>query len=159
MQVGKTAADTFTADAGETSKLTGGASFSVAGGTSAQRSALVDQFNNLRAQINRAAQDAGFNGTNLLAGDSYGTKACVIADGRGRAVAFRIAPGQAHELPHAIPLLDQLPGVPKWVVGDRGYSSHGFREHIWTTGARPAIPTKSNEEQLACRGWAYNNRI
>ena len=88
----------------------------------------------------------------------YGTKACVIADGRGRAVAFRIAPGQAHELPHAIPLLDQLPGVPKWVVGDRGYFSHGCREHIWTTGARPAIPTKRNEEQLACPDWAYNNR-
>ncbi|MCP1550754.1 transposase [Methylorubrum zatmanii] len=83
----------------------------------------------------------------------------MIADGRGRTVAFRIAPGQAHELPHAIPLLDQLPGVPKWGVGDRGYSSHGFREHIWTTGARPAIPTKRNEEQLACPDWAYNNRI
>ena len=28
----------------------------------------------------------------------YGTKACVIADGLGRAVAFILAPGQAHEL-------------------------------------------------------------
>ncbi|KQQ21429.1 transposase [Methylobacterium sp. Leaf122] len=82
----------------------------------------------------------------------------MVADGRGCAVAFRIAPGQAHELPHAIPLVGQLPGVPKWVVGDRGYSSHGCREHIWTTGARPAIPTKRNEEQLACPDWAYNNR-
>src|SRR5215218_6054479 len=35
----------------------------------------------------------------------YGTKACVIADGLGRAVAFILAPGQAHELPHAVPLL------------------------------------------------------
>ena len=48
--------------------------------------------------------------------------------------------------------------MPKWVVGDRGYSSHGFREHIWTTGARPAIPTKRHEEQLACPDWVYNNR-
>lgn len=70
LQAGKTATGTFTADVGETTKLTGGAAFSVAGGTSAQRSALVDQFNNLRTQINQAAQDAGFNGTNLLAGDS-----------------------------------------------------------------------------------------
>src|SRR5215207_7841984 len=46
----------------------------------------------------------------------HGTKACVIADGLGRAVAFILAPGQAHELPHAVPLLDRLPGVPKWVV-------------------------------------------
>jgi transposase len=39
----------------------------------------------------------------------------VIADSQGRAIAFRIAPGQAHELPEAIPLLDSLPGVPTWV--------------------------------------------
>ena len=38
----------------------------------------------------------------------------MIADGLGRAVAFILAPGQAHELPHAIPLLERLPGVPKW---------------------------------------------
>jgi transposase len=82
----------------------------------------------------------------------------VIADGSGRAIAFRIAPGQAHELPHAIPLLEQLPGVPKWVVGDRGYASHRFREHIWNTGARPAIPAKSNEQPVACPDWIYNNR-
>lgn len=30
----------------------------------------MDQFNTLRTQINQAAQDAGFNGTNLLNGDS-----------------------------------------------------------------------------------------
>src|SRR5215218_7970005 len=35
----------------------------------------------------------------------YGTKACVVADGRGRAVAFALAPGQAHELPLAPGLL------------------------------------------------------
>ena len=82
----------------------------------------------------------------------------MIADGSGRAIAFRIAPGQAHELPHAIPPLDQLPGLPKWVVGDRSYSSHGFREHIWDTNARPAIPTKRNEAPVACPDWVYNNR-
>src|ERR1044072_1771582 len=88
----------------------------------------------------------------------YGTKACVIADSLGRAVAFRLAPGQAHELPDAIPLLDSLPGVPSWVVADRGYSSHSFREHIWSLGARPAIPAKSNEAPVACPDWIYNNR-
>src|SRR3954470_21350470 len=31
----------------------------------------------------------------------YGTKACVIADGLGRAVPFILAPGQAQELRHA----------------------------------------------------------
>ena len=88
----------------------------------------------------------------------YGTKACVIADASGHAIAFRIAPGQAHELPHAIPLLDHLPGVPTWVVGDRGYTSHAFREHIWSIGARPAIPPQRHEAPVACPDWIYTNR-
>jgi len=82
----------------------------------------------------------------------------VIADGLGRAVAFILAPGQAHELPSAIPLLDRLPGVPKWVVADRGYSSHAFRQHIWECGSRPAIPAKRTEVPVACPEWVYNNR-
>jgi transposase len=88
----------------------------------------------------------------------YGTKACVIADGAGRAVAFALAPGQAHELPLAPGLLDCLPDVPGWVVGDRSYAAHGFRERVWNMGARPAIPSKRNEERLACPAWIYNNR-
>ena len=82
----------------------------------------------------------------------------MIADGLGRAVAFIVAPGQAHELPHAMPLLDRLPGVPKWVVGDRGYASHTFRQHIWERGARPAIAAKRNEAPVACPEWIYTNR-
>jgi transposase len=82
----------------------------------------------------------------------------VIADSAGRAVAFSLAPGQAHELPHAIPLLATLPDVPLWVVGDRGYSSHAFREHVWNLGARSAIPPKRNEAPVTCPDWIYNNR-
>jgi transposase len=87
----------------------------------------------------------------------FGTKACVIADGAGRAIAF-IAPGQAHELPQAAPLLERLPGVPRWVVADRGYTSHRFREHIWSLGARPAIPPQRHEAPIACPSWIYSNR-
>jgi transposase len=61
----------------------------------------------------------------------------VIADAAGHAIAFRIAPGQAHELPYAIPLLGRLPGVPQWVIADRGYTGHRFREHIWDMGHDP----------------------
>jgi transposase len=82
----------------------------------------------------------------------------VIADSAGRAVAFALAPGQAHELPHAVPLLARLPGVPMWVVADRGYSSHAFREHVWDLGARPAIPTRRDEAPVACPEPIYNNR-
>jgi transposase len=82
----------------------------------------------------------------------------VIADGSGRAVAFSLAPGQAHELPQAIGLLARLPRVPRWVVADRGYTSHAFREHVWNLGARPAIPPQRHEAPVACPGWIYHNR-
>ena len=88
----------------------------------------------------------------------YGTKACVITDGAGRAISFALAPGQAHELPLAPALVDCLPDIPGWVVGDKGYASHAFRQFIWDQGARPAIPTKKNEAPVACPGWIYNNR-
>jgi transposase len=86
------------------------------------------------------------------------TKAAVVADGRGRAVAFALAPGQAHELPMAPTLLDRLPRVPLRVVGDRGYSADAFRDLIWTSGARPAIPTRSNEAAVTCPAFICNNR-
>jgi transposase len=88
----------------------------------------------------------------------YGTKACVIADGRGRAIAFALAPGQAHELPLAPGLLGCLPDVPGWIVGDRGFASDAFRERIWNLGARPAIPPKRTDTPVACPEWIYANR-
>jgi transposase len=82
----------------------------------------------------------------------------VIADGAGRAIAFRIAPGQAHGSPQAVPLLERLPGVPRWVVADRGYTSHRFRQHVWDLGARPAIPPQRHEAPVACPGWIHHHR-
>ena len=66
----------------------------------------------------------------------------MIAEGRGRAIAFALAPGQAPELPLAPGLLGCLPDVPGWIVGDRGFASDAFRERIWNLGARSAIPPK-----------------
>ena len=54
----------------------------------------------------------------------------MIADGRGRAIAFALAPGQAHELSLASGLLGYLPDITGWVVGDRGFASDAFRERI-----------------------------
>lgn len=88
----------------------------------------------------------------------YSTTACVIADGHGRAVAFALAPGQAHELPLAPALLGCLPDVPGWVVGDRGRAADAFRELIWSSGARPAIPAKRTDAPVACPAWIYTNR-
>src|SRR4051794_2975326 len=65
----------------------------------------------------------------------YGTKACVITDGAGRAISFALAPGQAHELPLAEDLVDCLPDIPG--VGDKGYASHAFRQFIWDQAGDP----------------------
>ena len=81
-----------------------------------------------------------------------------MADSRGRAVAFHLAPGQAHELPSAPGLLSKLPNAPAWVVADRGYSSDTFRVHVWDMGARPAVPTKSNEAAVRCPDFIYCHR-
>ena len=62
----------------------------------------------------------------------------MIADASGRAIGFALAPGQAHELPLAPLLLTVLSIIPAWIVADRGYASHAFRDLIWQLGARPA---------------------
>ena len=82
----------------------------------------------------------------------------MIADGRGRAIGFALAPGQAHELPMAQDLLARLPGVPGWVVGDRGLALDDLRERLWDRGARPAIPPRRTDAPVACPDWIYNNR-
>ena len=82
----------------------------------------------------------------------------MIADGGGRAIAFALAPGQAHELPLAPALLARLPRRPLRVVADRGYASHAFRERVWGLGARPAVPPKRGEAPVACPAWVYTNR-
>lgn len=67
----------------------------------------------------------------------YGTKACAIADGGCRAIAFSLAPGPAHELPMARALISRLQETPTCIVADRGYSSHALFEHIWSRSSRP----------------------
>jgi len=81
-----------------------------------------------------------------------------VADSQGRAVAFALAPGQAHEAPMAPALLDGLPDAPGWVVGDRGLSSDGLRGQAWEMGARPAIPAKKNEAPVRCPDFIYVHR-
>ncbi len=88
----------------------------------------------------------------------FSTKACVIADGSGRAIGFALAPGQANELPMAPVLLRFLTALALWIVADRGYSSHVFRRLIWGLGSRPAIPAKRHEAPVTCPPWIYTNR-
>ena len=82
----------------------------------------------------------------------------MIADASGRAIGFALAPGQAHELPLAPLLLTLLSIIPAWIVADRGYASHAFHDLIWNLDARPAIPARRNEADVACPPWIYHNR-
>lgn len=88
----------------------------------------------------------------------FGSKVCIAANGRGKALSFTLAPRQAHELPSAMALLDALPDTPRYVVCDLGYASNRFREALWSRGSRPVIPPKRNELPVSCPKWAYRNR-
>ncbi len=63
---GFAAADSVTGDATDTSTLAAG----TGGGISDVRKSLMNQFNDLRGELDRLAQDAGINGINLLNGDA-----------------------------------------------------------------------------------------
>ena len=43
-------------------------------------------------------------------------------------------------------------------MADHRYASHAFRDLIWNQGARPAIPAKCNEVDVAYPLWIYHNR-
>lgn len=88
----------------------------------------------------------------------FGTKAVAVADSSGRAAAFHVLPGQAHELPSAPGLLRKLGRVPGWVVADRGYASDAFRSFIWDIGAKPAVPAKRREGAVRCPDFIYYHR-
>ncbi len=66
------------------------------------------------------------------------------ANGRGKALSFTLTPGQTHDLPSAITLLEALPRRSRHVVWDRS--------------SRPVIPPKRNEPSVACPKWAYRHR-
>ncbi|RXT56928.1 hypothetical protein B6S44_00285 [Bosea sp. Tri-44] len=71
IEAGTLNAGVFAAVAGDNTALFGTADNTAitASGNSAVRTTLVKQFNDLRDQIDDLAQDAGFNGINLLGGD------------------------------------------------------------------------------------------
>lgn len=82
----------------------------------------------------------------------------MIADSRAWAIAFALAPGQARELPMARGLLDRLPEVPGWVVGDCARASDSLHERIRDRGARPVLPPRRTDAPVSCPGWIYTNR-
>jgi transposase len=65
-----------------------------------------------------------------------------VCDGRGRALAFALIPGQAAELGAAPGLLAAAAalGAVGRVVADRGYSSEAWRATVRGAGAEPVVP-------------------
>lgn len=79
-----------------------------------------------------------------------GIRVCIAADGHSRALSFTLSPKQAHELPVAYTPLDDLPHLPTYLVYDRGYAPHKFREVFGNRGSRPVIPSRKNAPEVAC---------
>ena len=95
----------------------------------------------------------------------FGTKACVICEAGGRAIAFGVLPGQASELRAAPALLatamlmSRIGGsTVHRVVCDRGYSSAAWRALIREAGAEAVVPAQPRHTYVAYDEAAYRRR-
>ena len=82
----------------------------------------------------------------------------MVCDALGNPLAFRLTPGQRHEITQAEALLGQaLPHkrVPtaaqrqglRAVLADKGYDSDALVEHVRSLGAEAVIPSKKNRNE------------
>jgi transposase len=78
--------------------------------------------------------------------------------GRGAPSPSGLRLGRSMNCPMLCRCSSACPVCRAGVVADRSYSSHAFRQPVWDTGARSAIPTKRNEAPIACPDWVYVNR-
>ena len=94
----------------------------------------------------------------------------VVCDALGNPLAFRLTPGQRHELTQAEALIEQAlieeraPTAAqrqelRAVLADKGYDSGALVEHVRGLGAEPVIPSKKNpKEQRAVDRELYKDR-
>ena len=90
----------------------------------------------------------------------YGTKACLVSEGRGRALGFALLPGERSELKAAERLLVAVRrlGPLGRVICDRGYSSASWRAGIRLLGGEPVVPSNRTHPQVAYDRAAYGRR-
>jgi transposase len=83
-----------------------------------------------------------------------------VCDGRGRALAFRLLPGERSELRAAPALLAAVVGLGlvRRVVCDRAYSSRAWRERIADAGAEPVVPANRTHPEVPYDRAAYRRR-
>lgn len=97
------------------------------------------------------------------------TKIHTICEGRGRNLASRITPGQAHDSKHLVPLLDEV-AVPSaqasvkcrkklaHLCGDKAYGSRANRRALRGRGIPHAIPEQENVKKARARKGSRGGR-
>ncbi|QDU54407.1 Transposase DDE domain protein [Aeoliella mucimassa] len=75
----------------------------------------------------------------------WGTKVHAAVTGDGRPVRLTLTGGNRHDMHQAETLLEGL--TPEYVVADKGYDCHWFRDQIRRQGAKPVIPTRRGFRQ------------
>jgi transposase len=97
------------------------------------------------------------------------TKIHTIGEGRGRNLASRITPGQAHDTKQLIPLLDEVavpstqPAVKcrkrlEHLCADKAYGSRANRRALRGRGIPHAIPEKANVAKARARKGSRGGR-
>ena len=83
-----------------------------------------------------------------------------MCDRLGRALGFRLLPGNRHELKAATALLALAVGLGqvRRVVCDRAYSSKRWREAITNAGAEPVVPANPTHPEVPYDRAAYRRR-
>jgi len=76
----------------------------------------------------------------------------MICDANGVPLRFMLSPGQASDIAHAQPLLDQvrIPGKPgrprkrsRWLLADKGYDAEHLRHYCGRHRMQPVIPLRA----------------
>ena len=70
------------------------------------------------------------------------TKVHLVVDALGLPIAFEITEGQRHDVTQAPALATRAES--KQLLGDKGYDSAAFREHLASMNCVPVIPSKSD---------------
>lgn len=94
------------------------------------------------------------------------TKVVVAAVDEDTALVVDVVPGQAHDAPHLVPMLERtLERVPLLdeVVGDKGFDGDQLREECLKRDVNPNIPLKGNRNperwSWYAEGYRERNRV
>lgn len=72
------------------------------------------------------------------------TKIHAIVDALGNPLVVSLTGGQVHDITQAQALVQQV--EPAALLGDKGYDSDGFAEHLQVRRIQPVIPPKANRK-------------